>query len=137
MSYPKIYKSNYTDQLVTAPQIIAEKICENKSKKEKKILGEKFWNTDKWQKVFIKEVILANRLLKLYSPDVILKAIQSKELWWLTTLLGPQLMEACDKYSLQTTTVVLEPAKTDTVPIQQTKKTALGSIFDYDERQKK
>ena len=137
MSYPKIYESKYTDQLVSAPQIIAEKICEKRANKEKKVLVDKFWNTDKWKKIFIREVMLANRLLKIYSPNVILKALNSKELWWLTTLLGPQLMEACDKYNIHTEEVVLEGARTDVLPTQQKKKTSLDIIFDYDEGKKK
>lgn len=73
----KVFKSQYTDSLVTGEQLLAEQMCERQARRDKKTLGSKFWNNDFWAKEFKKQLRFANQLTKCYDLDVIFKALKS------------------------------------------------------------
>ena len=62
------YKSPSTGDFCTPAQYIAEIICQRCAKHEKVgTLPYKFWNLPKWKKIYIRQVSLANKLIKEYS----------------------------------------------------------------------
>lgn len=71
--------------MITAGQYITEKLCEAIAGFRKKKLSNKFWLTEDWKRKFAIECINANALLKLYEPDILLKAIKfhvEKDKWF-------------------------------------------------------
>lgn len=73
------FNSKYTDKQVTSAQLIAERLCELIAAKKKQTLIQQFWQDDIWKKTFTWQVILANRLLKKFSAEALLKALKLPE----------------------------------------------------------
>lgn len=74
----KEYKSKYrADDEITPAQYLAEFICERIAKKDKTSLFSKFWNDPKWKKVFVAQIIHANKLLKDFTCLEIINALNS------------------------------------------------------------
>lgn len=74
----KKYRSPSTGDFCTAAQYIAEIICQRIADKDKLgTLAYKFWNQDKWKKIYIRQVSLANKFVKEYSDDFV-RFIKSK-----------------------------------------------------------
>ena len=70
------YTSRYTDRLVSAPQYIAEIMCERIAKSKKMgDLPTKFWNLPDWKKLFKQQLLLAFSLLKIYSDGAIINGL--------------------------------------------------------------
>lgn len=75
------YKSRFTDHNkdLTAAQWLAEQMCERQAAAQNKRLPIKFWSTDtEWNKIWVLQAIFASRLLKKYSEQAIIAAINSK-----------------------------------------------------------
>jgi adenine-specific DNA methylase len=71
------YQSRYSPGTwITAAQYITEYLCENLAKKDHKELYPQFWKSAAWAKFFVFQCVLANRLLKKYPPEVIIRAIR-------------------------------------------------------------
>ena len=72
------YKSPSTGDFCTTAQYVAEIICQRHAKHEKAgTLPYKFWNLPKWKKIYIRQVSLANKLIKEYGEDPVVKFIKS------------------------------------------------------------
>jgi len=72
------YRSPSTGDYCTSAQYIAEIICQRIADKEKVgTLAYKFWNNPKWKKTYIRQVSLANKLIKEYGDDFV-RFIKSK-----------------------------------------------------------
>jgi hypothetical protein len=72
------YRSPSTGDYCTSAQYIAEIICQRIADKEKiGTLAYKFWNQPKWKKTYIRQVSLANKLIKEYGDDFV-RFIKSK-----------------------------------------------------------
>ena len=72
------YISKYSNgKSVTAAQYITEIICENKAKLEKKDLHFKFWTNKQWSRYYRDQIATANKLVKQYSEQAIIKALKS------------------------------------------------------------
>jgi|TARA_R110000744_G_scaffold100835_2_gene194562 hypothetical protein len=61
----------------------------------------KFWNTEKWKKVYQFQVILANRLISQHSELALVKAIQSRELSRAYSLRHPKVKDLVKRYEIQ------------------------------------
>jgi len=72
MKYPSRYSPGKD---VTAPQYIAELICEKRALSLHRDLPIHFWNLDEWKGYYIYQIRLANKLLLKYDCSIILKAI--------------------------------------------------------------
>jgi len=73
------YKSPSTGDFCTPAQYIAELVCQKQAKHEKAgTLPYKFWNTPKWKKIYIRQVSLANKLIKEYGEEPVIKFASSK-----------------------------------------------------------
>ena len=72
------YRSPSTGDYCTAAQYTAEIICQRIADKDKVgTLAYKFWNQPKWKKTYIRQVSLANKLIKEYGDDFV-RFIKSK-----------------------------------------------------------
>ena len=69
------FKSKYTDKQITPAQFLAEKICERLARKDKIALSDQFWNQARWRRTFLYQVQIANGLLKIYSWQAVLRAL--------------------------------------------------------------
>jgi len=87
-SYPSRYSPN---GWVRSDQYIIELICEKKAQIEKKDLPIKFWENPEWCKFFKSQLRRCQILLKKYSSDSIIKALQDKKSWNIYSLFAPWL----------------------------------------------
>jgi hypothetical protein len=73
------YKSPSTGDFCTSAQYVAEIVCQKQATHEKAgTLPYKFWNLPKWKKIYIRQVSLANKLIKEYGEEPVIKFIKSK-----------------------------------------------------------
>jgi len=72
------YKSPSTGDFCTPAQYVAEIICQKQAKHEKVgTLPYKFWNLPKWKKIYIRQVSLANSLIKEFGEESVIKFVKS------------------------------------------------------------
>lgn len=73
------YKSPSTGDFCTTAQYVAEIVCQKQATHEKiGTLPYKFWNLPKWKKIYIRQISLANKLIKEYGEEPVIKFIKSK-----------------------------------------------------------
>ena len=87
--YPSKYSNGKT---VSAAQYITEIICENKARLNKEDLHYKFWVSPKWAKYYRDQIASANKLLKQFTPESIVAALNSTEAKKIYTLRAPHLI---------------------------------------------
>lgn len=74
------YPSRYSPQKwVTAAQYLTELICEKKAQTSGKELPIKFWEFDEWKKYYKWQIGLANKLIKKYDPDALIRALKANK----------------------------------------------------------
>ena len=96
------YTSPSTGEFCTCAQYIAEIMCTRMAQKDNQgTQAYKFWNTEKWKKIYQFQVILANRLISKHSELALAKAIQSKELSRAYSLRHPKVSDVVRKYDIQ------------------------------------
>lgn len=87
------YISKYSNgKYVTAAQYITELICENKAKQEKKDLYFKFWTSKEWSLYYRNQIATANKLVKEYNPQAIIRALKTTQATKIYSLRAPHLM---------------------------------------------
>lgn len=64
---------------VSAAQYIVELICEKKAKLDKKDLHYRFWLTKEWASYYRNQIATAHKLVKIYSPIAIVKALHDSK----------------------------------------------------------
>jgi hypothetical protein len=95
------YQSPSTGDFCTCAQYVAEIMCTRMAQKDNQgTQAYKFWNTDKWQKVYQHQVILANRLIKKYSEESVSRAINSNALRRAYSLRHPKVDEVVRKHDI-------------------------------------
>ncbi len=83
----KLYKSKYlADENISPAQYLTEVICERIAKKERIPLGPKFWQKDEWRKIFIRQIVAANKLLIKYKVTEIIQALNHPRGRWISSL---------------------------------------------------
>lgn len=71
------YMSKYGGNNITPANYIVEMICERLALKDKLgALPMKFWALPKWKKTYMMQLLTANSLLKLYSPQAIIAGLR-------------------------------------------------------------
>lgn len=86
------FQSRYSsDTLITPAQYITELICEKKARLAGGELPQKFWTQPKWSAFFRQQVHTANLLLRLYSYQAIIRALNAKEAERIFSLRAPHL----------------------------------------------
>lgn len=73
------YTSLYGGGYISASQYLAESMVARRARYNNITLPNKFWNIERWKRVFLLEVRHASRLLTLYSVEAIIKALRTKE----------------------------------------------------------
>jgi len=87
------YISRYSNgKYVTAAQYITELICENKAKQEKKDLYFKFWTSKEWSLYYRNQISTANKLVKKYNPQAIIRALKGIQASKIYSLRAPHLI---------------------------------------------
>lgn len=87
------YISRYSNgKYVTAAQYITELICENKAKQEKKDLYFKFWTSKEWSLYYRNQISTANKLVKKYNPQAIIRALKGTQASKIYSLRAPHLI---------------------------------------------
>ena len=132
------YFSPTTHEECTAAQLIAEIIITRKYKKKKKSLPFKFWNDPLYKAEFVKEIIAANTLLKVYNEIAVVNAVLRKDTEWMTSLRIKKWKEFIDeeqekidlneKQSQKSTDIVI--SSTDTMQ-KNTTKSRLDRLKDF------
>ena len=96
------YTSPSTGEFCTCAQYVAELMCTRMAqRKNQGTQAYKFWNTDKWKKIYQFQVILANRLISKYSEIALVKAVQSRELSRAYSLRHPKVNDVVRKHDVQ------------------------------------
>ena len=96
------YTSPSTGEFCTCAQYVAELMCTRMAqRKNQGTQAYKFWNTDKWKKIYQFQVILSNRLISKYSELALVKAVQSRELSRAYSLRHPKVNEVVRKHDIQ------------------------------------
>lgn len=73
------YESRYGGGWVTPAQYLAEGMIARQARTKQVDLPPRFWNLDRWKRDFLLQLRHATALLKLYSPEAILRVLRSKE----------------------------------------------------------
>lgn len=112
------YSSRYSNgKTVTAQQYITEIICENKAKIDKKDLYFRFWTNKEWSKFYRDQIATANKLVKKYSAQAIIKALQNPKASRIFSLRAPHLIPIIEyeqeQLSNQNTTLSKEYDRSD------------------------
>jgi len=72
------YKSPSTGEYCTAAQYISELMCQRMAEKNNEgSLAYKFWNTKKWKRTYVNQIIKANELVEKYDERAIVKFLNS------------------------------------------------------------
>jgi hypothetical protein len=87
------YISKYSNGKNVSPaQYITELLCENKAKQEKKDLHFRFWNTPEWSAFYRNQIATANKLVKVYNPQCIIRALKHQSASKIYSLRAPHLI---------------------------------------------
>lgn len=111
------HKSGYGAGYVNSERYLAELICIKAADKKKEFLTDNFWDKIQW-KVFYKQQCMAARaLLKLYSVQAIIKALNDKKSWGIFSLRSPFLDNIIIVYqkTVDSVPVITEPIKITSV----------------------
>jgi len=141
------YQSVHTKEatFVTGAQYAAEVMCVRRAASENKSLPQYFWQADVstyWSKIFIGQVIWANRLTKQYGAEAVVKALQDPRTRRIQTLsntgtLIRVIKEIFAKLKTQEHTVEYQPAPTTTEqprPSMPRKQSTLSKLKDIEEQ---
>ena len=72
------YKSPSTGEYCTAAQYVSELMCQRMAENNNEgSLCYKFWNTKKWRRTYINQIIKANELVEKYDERAIVKFLNS------------------------------------------------------------
>ena len=87
-----------SSKLTVGPaQYLAEYVNARKAKKEKCELPNRYWNLPEWKTEYIRQVTQANALLKSFSIEAIVSALNSKEFNWTYSLMTKGLIDVIQR----------------------------------------
>jgi hypothetical protein len=96
------YKHLTTGDYCTCSQYVAAIMCQrNAENKNEGSLPYKFWNKKPWDWTYKKQLFKANSILKNYSEEALVKAIESPEFRSIFSLNHPSVIGIIKKYELQ------------------------------------
>ena len=112
----KKYRSPSTGEFCTAAQYIAEIICQRIADKDKLgALAYKFGNQDKWKKIYIRQVSLANKLVKEYGDDFV-RFVKSKSGKYIISLGMRDIKQKFERFKK----TLDKPDPDDTIEVKKT-----------------
>lgn len=95
------YKHESTGDYCTCAAYVAEIMCKkNAENRNEGSLPYKFWSRKPWDWTFKRQLFMANKLIKEFSEEAIVKAINSKEFNRIFSLKHPSAKEIIKKYQL-------------------------------------
>lgn len=74
----KIYPSKYTDKKVTDAQYLTDFIMERIARQDDEILPYKYWNLPKWNKIFLRQLGEASKLLATLDCKAVIEFLNSR-----------------------------------------------------------
>tara|TARA_B100002019_G_scaffold153495_1_gene132330 strand:- start:201 stop:653 length:453 start_codon:yes stop_codon:yes gene_type:complete len=96
------YKHASTGDHCTCAQYVAAIMCQrNAENKNEGSLPYKFWNKKPWDWTYKKQLWKANKILKDYSEEALVKAVESPEFKGIFSLNHPKVVGIIKKYELQ------------------------------------
>lgn len=94
--YPSLYSIG---SYVAPAQFLGELVCQRAAYKDNKELPQKFWELPKWRQYLVWQISLANKLLKKYRAEVIIKALRDPKGRKIYSLAAPHLKGLIEKYA--------------------------------------
>lgn len=95
------YKHQSTGEYCTCAAYVAEMMCmRNAENKNQGSLPYKFWSKKPWDWTFRRQINAAYKLLKQFSEEALVKAINSKEFSRIFSLNHPKAFAIIKKYQL-------------------------------------
>jgi len=95
------YKHESTGDHCTCAAYVAEIMCRrNAENKNEGSLPFKFWNKKPWDWTFKRQLYVANKLLKTFPEEVLVRAIHSNEFRGIFSLNHPKTMGVLKKYQI-------------------------------------
>lgn len=95
------YKHESTGDYCTCAAYVAEIMCKrNAENKNKGSLPFKFWNKKPWNWTFRRQMNAANKLLKDYDEEALVRAVNSSEFKGIFSLNHPTAVRIIKKYQL-------------------------------------
>lgn len=89
----------------TPAQFLADMLCKRKGKKENIPTPLGYWSMPEWKIEYKKQILAANKFLKIYPLEVITKVLNDKKYSWVYSLYYPGLKQPLEvemeKYSRQ------------------------------------
>lgn len=104
-------------------KFLVEMMCKRKALKDKVPFLPKFWQEERWKGFYAQQIVAAHSLLKLYKPEVIVRALNNQKATWMYSLRSPQLqpflIEEQNKLntSLKQQEIKQEEAKLESKPL--------------------
>ncbi len=96
------YKHESTGDYCTCSAYVAEIMCKrNAENKNQGSLPYKFWSKKPWDWTFKKQMWAAQKILKDFSEEALVKAIHSKEFKGIFSLNHPKCIGVIAKYEIQ------------------------------------
>lgn len=96
------YKHASTGDHCTCAQYVAAIMCQrNAENKNEGSLPYKFWNKKPWDWTYKKQLWKANSILKDYSEEALVKAIESPEFKGIFSLNHPKVIGIIKKYEIE------------------------------------
>ncbi len=98
----KKYPSRYSrDKMVTGAQYIIELVCEKNAMQTQRELPQQFWQLPEWAAFYKSQLRKCHMLLKKYSDEAIIKALNDPKAFKIYSLFAPWLEEIIIKYQKQ------------------------------------
>ena len=95
------YKHQSTGDYCTCAAYVAEMMCMRKAEKENVgSLPYKFWNEKPWDWTFKRQLYTANQLIKEYSGEALVKAINSTDFFGIFSLSHRKTRRIVEKYQI-------------------------------------
>lgn len=93
------YKHESTGDFCTCAAYVAEIMCRNNAENRNEgSLPYKFWNKKPWDWTFKRQLLIANKLVKEFSEEAVVKAINSPEFKRIFSLNHPSTKSIIKKY---------------------------------------
>lgn len=138
----KKYISRLTGKETKASQFLTEIAVKRQADKQRKFLSAQFWKDPLWKTVYTQQIAAASRLLRFYSVEEILTALESKEGNWIYSLSFKGLVDIINKYKTvkkietakieEHTIVVDENNITQKPKVLPNKKSTINRLRDLD-----
>jgi len=132
--------TNTSGRLCTPQHYLVELVCIRKSKKQNiPMSSERWWQDSNWKKDYARQIALAHGLLKLFSPESIINALNSKEGSWIYSLSYKGLVEIIKNHEVKDRVVDVEEhiefeeiAVKEVAQIKLNKKSAIDKLMEME-----